>query len=99
MTKKELASKVNETLDLTTDGTTPGTILVTRQNGETESIKLDDANVKVDGFDNTVENTNLQLTVSYTENSITKTTNYTVSVIDTVANVEIETTPKTTTKK
>ena len=87
--------KVNENLDLTTDGTTLGTILVTRQNGETESIKLDDANVQVTGFNSTKENTNLQLTVSYTENSVTKTTSYTVSVIDTVANVEIETTPKT----
>ena len=86
---------VNDSLDLTTDGTTVGTIKVTRQNNETESIKLDNANVKVTGFDNTQENQKLELTVSYTENSITKTTNYTVSVTDNVLDVEIENTPKT----
>ena len=87
--------KVTQPLDLTTDGTTVGTILVTRQNGETESIKLDNANVDVTGFDSSVENTNLPLTVSYTENSVTKTTSYIVSVIDEVLDIQIENTPKT----
>ena len=86
---------VNDTLDLTTDGTNPGTIKVTRQNNETEIVKLDNASIQVTGFDSSVENTNLQLTVSYTENGITKKTSYTVSVTDKILNAELLTTPKT----
>ncbi len=87
--------KVKEELDLTTDGTTVGTIKVTRQNKETESIKLNDANVQVTGFDSTKENRNLSLTVTYTENLITQTTHYTIQIIDNVIDVVIEHTPKT----
>ena len=86
---------IGDNLDLTTDGTTIGTIKLTRQNGETQSIPLNDAKVSVTGFDNTQENTSLELTVSYTENGITEDTSYTISVVDNVETVQIENTPKT----
>ncbi len=86
---------VGDELQLENDNGEIGTILVTRQNGETEEIDLDNDNIKVTGFVSTEENTALQLTVSYTENGVTLTTNYTVSVIDLVLAVIIEKEPKT----
>ena len=82
--------KISEALDLTS-----GTIDVTRQDGTIETISLSDSRVNVTGFDNTRENTNLQLTVSFTENGTTETTNYNVSVVDEVTSVVLSTTPKT----
>jgi hypothetical protein len=87
--------QIGQTLDLSIDGTTPGTIKVTRQNGETDSITLTNNSIMVTNFDSTAENTNLRLDVSYTENGITKTTNYSISVVDIVTSVEFGNMPKT----
>ena len=89
---------VNDALDLTTDGSNPGEILVTRQTGTPSVVSIKDSNVKVIGFDSSKENTKLPLTVSYTENGITKTTTYNVSVEDQVTAIRINQTPKTSYK-
>ena len=86
---------VNDALDLTTDGSNPGEILVTRQTGTPSVVSIKDSNVKVTGFDSSKENTKLPLTVSYTENGETKTTKYDVSIKDTVTAVSMKNTPKT----
>ena len=86
---------VNDALDLTTDGSTPGEILVTRQTGTPSVVSITESNVKVTGFDSSEENTKLPLTVSYTENGETKTTKYDVSIKDTVTAVSMKNTPKT----
>ena len=86
---------VNDALDLTTDGSNPGEILVTRQTGTPSVVSIKDSNVKVTGFDSSKENTKLPLTVSYTENGETKTTTYDVSIKDTVTAIKISQTPKT----
>ena len=86
---------VNDALDLTTDGSNPGEILVTRQTGTPSVVSITESNVKVTGFDSSKENTKLPLTVSYTENGETKTTKYDVSVKDTVTAVSMKNTPKT----
>ena len=86
---------VNDALDLTTDGSNPGEILVTRQTGTPSVVSIKDSNVKVTGFDSSKENTKLPLTVSYTENGETKTTTYDASIKDTVTAIKISQTPKT----
>ena len=86
---------VNDAIDLTTDGSNPGEILVTRQTGTPSVVSIKDINVKVTGFDSSKENTKLPLTVSYTENGETKTTTYNVSVKDTVTAISMKKTPKT----
>ena len=86
---------VNDALDLTTDGSNPGEILVTRQIGTPSVVSITESNVKVTGFDSSKENTKLPLTVSYTENGETKTTKYDVSIKDTVTAVSMKNTPKT----
>ena len=86
---------VNDALDLTTDGSNPGEILVTRQTGTPSVVSITESNVKVTGFDSSKENTKLPLTVSYTENGETKTTTYDVSIKDTVTAVSMKNTPKT----
>ena len=86
---------VNDAIDLTTDGSNPGEILVTRQTGTPSVVSIKDVNVKVTGFDSSKENTKLPLTVSYTENGETKTTTYNVSVKDTVTAISMKKTPKT----
>ena len=85
---------VNDALDLTTDGSNPGEILVTRQTGTPSVVSIKDSNVTVTGFDSSKENTKLPLTVSYTENGETKTTTYDVSIKDTVTAVSMKNTPK-----
>ena len=85
---------VNDALDLTTDGSNPGEILVTRQTGTPSVVSITESNVKVTGFDSSKENTKLPLTVSYTENGETKTTTYDVSIKDTVTAVSVKNTPK-----
>ena len=42
---------VNDALDLTTDGSNPGEILVTRQTGTPSVVSITESNVKVTGFD------------------------------------------------
>ena len=86
---------VNDALDLTTDGSNPGEILVIRQTGTPSVVSITESNVKVTGFDSSKENTKLPLTVSYTENGETKTTKYDVSIKDTVTAVSMKNTPKT----
>ena len=86
---------VNDAIDLTTDGSNPGEILVTRQTGTPSVVSIKDVNVKVTGFDSSKENTKLPLTVSYTENGETKTTTYNISVKDTVTAISMKKTPKT----
>ncbi|MCI9087519.1 MAG: hypothetical protein HFJ32_03060 [Clostridia bacterium] len=78
---------IGDTLDVTN-----GEILVTRAVG-TENIAIVDT--MVDGFDTTVEHKDLSLKVEYTENGITKETNYTIQVKDDVSSVTLKTTPKT----
>ena len=85
---------VNDAIDLTTDGSNPGEILVTRQTGTPSVVSITESNVKVTGFDSSKENTKLPLTVSYTENGETKTTTYDVSIKDTVTAVSMKNTPK-----
>ena len=80
---------VNDLLDVT-----DGEILVTRAVGEPEAKEI--TKDMVTGFDNTKENTKLTLTVSYTENGVTKTTTYDVSVKDIVTGIEIKTDPNKT---
>ncbi|MCI9038768.1 MAG: hypothetical protein HFJ29_02635 [Clostridia bacterium] len=78
---------IGDTLDVTN-----GEILVTRAVG-TENIAIVDT--MVDGFDTTAEHKDLSLKVEYTENGITKETNYTIQVKDDVSSVTLKTTPKT----
>ncbi len=86
---------VNDALDLTTDGSNPGEILVTRQTGTPSVVSITESNVTVTGFDSSKENTKLPLTVSYTENGIRRTTTYNVSVEDQVTAIKIVQAPKT----
>ena len=81
--------KVNEALDITT-----GELLVTRAVG-TEIVAMSSPKVTVSGFDNTQESKDLKLTVDYTENGITKTTDYLVNVTDNVQSISLKTTPPT----
>ena len=80
---------VNDLLDIT-----DGEILVTRAVGEPETKEI--TKDMVTGFDSTKENTKLTLTVSYTENGITKTTTYDVSVKDSVESISIKANPDKT---
>ena len=80
---------VNDLLDVT-----DGEILVTRAVGEPEAKEI--TKDMVTGFDSTKENTKLTLTVSYTENGVTKTTTYDVSVKDSVESISIKANPDKT---
>ena len=80
---------VNDVIDVTN-----GEILVTRAVGEPEAKEI--TKDMVTGFDSTKENTKLTLTVSYTENGITKTTTYDVSVKDSVESISIKANPDKT---
>ena len=79
---------VKETLD-----TTGGKLKITRATGTTETIDI--TKEMISGFDSSKENTKLPLTISYTENGVTKTTTFTISVEDPIISMEIKTTPKT----
>ena len=81
-TNHKVDYNVNDTLDVTNLE-----ILVTRAVGtpEVKQVSKD----MVTGFNSTSENTALPLTISYTENGITKTTNYNVSVKDTVTSISL----------
>ncbi len=87
---------VKDVLDLTTDGTTPGEILVTRQTGVAEVVKLTDSRVNVTGFDSSVEHTNLPLTVTFTENGVNQKATYNVNVKDTVTAIRLKVIPNKT---
>ena len=79
---------VKETLD-----TTGGKLKITRATGTTEIIDI--TKEMISGFDSSKENTKLPLTISYTENGITKTTTFTVSVEDPITSMVMKTNPKT----
>ena len=79
---------VNDTLDVT-----GGKLKITRATGKAETIDI--TKDMVSGFDSSKENTKLPLTISYTENGVTKTTTYTVSVEDPITSMTLKTTPKT----
>ena len=79
---------VKETLD-----TTGGKLKITRATGTTEIIDI--TKEMISGFDSSKENTKLPLTISYTENGITKTTTFIVSVEDPITSMVMKTTPKT----
>ena len=77
---------VNDLLDVTS-----GEITITRAVGtSTETL----TSGMITGFDTSVEATNMPLTVSYTENGITQTTNYNINVVDSITGFTITTTPK-----
>ena len=84
----KVSYNVNETLDVTA-----GEIKVTRATGTPEIIPM--TNSMVTNFDSTKENTALKLNVEYTENGVTKTADYTVTVKDSVKKITLKTTPKT----
>ena len=79
---------VNDALDVTN-----GEIKIIKASGIAEIKELTEE--MVSGFDSSKENTALPLTVSYTENGITKTTTFTVSVEDPITSMVMKTTPKT----
>ena len=87
LTTPKTEYSVKDLLDVT-----GGEILVTRAVGsEAKTITSD----MVSGFDSTAEHTDLTLTVKYTENGITKQTDYNVNVKDEVSAVVLKTAPKT----
>ena len=76
---------VNDSLDVTN-----GEITITRQVGtEDKAINAD----WVSGFNSTAAARNQRLTVSYTENSVTKTATYDINVTDQVKSIEIVSQP------
>ena len=88
-TEPQTEYKVNETLNIAT-----GELLVTRAVG-TEKVAMNSPKVTVSGFDNTKEVKDLKLTVDYTENGITKTTDYLINVTDNVQSITLKTLPPT----
>jgi len=88
-TEPKTEYKIGDTLNV--DG---GKITVERAVGEPTEVEMTNANVTVEGFESTTENTELGLDVSYTENGKTLKTSYNVSVIDTVNSIEIVSLPK-----
>ena len=78
---------VNDTLDLANLE-----ILVTRATG-TDEVISDTSKFTVTGFKADKEYTQLPLTVSYTENGITKTTDYKINVKDSVTSIETQNPP------
>ena len=87
-----LPTKVKYNIKDTLD-TTGGKLKITRATGKTETIDI--TKDMVSGFDSSKENTKLPLTISYTENGVTKTATYTVSVEDPITSMTLKTTPKT----
>ena len=68
-------------------------ILVTRQTGEIEAIDVE--NDMISGFNTTTEGEK-EVTITYTENGITKQTSYSITVKDAVTGIEIKTNPNKT---
>ena len=80
---------VGDSIDLT-----GGTIEITRAAGDKETKSMTDTGVTVTGFDSTSDKDPETLTVSYTENGITKTATFNVAIKDTVTAVTLVGTPK-----
>ena len=88
-TTPKAAYNVGETLDVT-----GGEIKVTRATGNDEILSMTPS--MVSGFNSSAEHpmaSPLSLTVSYTENGVTETTSYDVTVIDTVTSVTVQNPP------
>ena len=83
---------VNDTLDVT-----GGTIIATRQNGNTTKVNI--TSDMVSGFDSSAESNNQVLTVKYSENGIDKTTTYNIAIKDSVIDIAISQLPTKTTYK
>ena len=78
---------VNDSLD-----TNKLKISVTRAVG-TPSI-VDVTNDMVSGFGSSEETTNLPLTITYTENEVTQTTTYNITVVDSIIGIRVKTPPR-----
>ena len=65
-------------------------ILVTRQTGEIEAIDVE--NDMISGFNTTTEGEK-EVTITYTENGVTKQTSYSITVKDAVTGIGIKTNP------
>ena len=85
-TNHKVSYNLNESLDLTN-----AEIKITRAVGTADVIALTDS--MVSGFASNVEIASLPLTVSYTENGITKTTSYNIEVKDTVTQIVLQNPP------
>ena len=68
-------------------------ILVTRQTGEIEAIDVE--NDMISGFNTTTEGEK-EVTITYTENGVTKQTSYSITVKDAVTGIGIKTNPNKT---
>ena len=75
--------------------TSIGSIEVTRANGDKEEIPLSDSRITIVGFDTTTPINNVPVTVKFTENGVTKQTNYSINVKDDVTSIQLVGTPKT----
>ncbi|MCI8518756.1 MAG: hypothetical protein HFJ51_01105 [Clostridia bacterium] len=85
-TDHKTSYNVNEALD-----TSKLKISVTRAVGTPTVVDVTDG--MVSGFNSTVEATGLPLTITYTENDITETTTYNITVADSVTGISIKTPP------
>ena len=88
-TMPKTSYNVNEAEDLTTDGTTKAQIKVERAVGDPTYLDIDSPGITRTGFATNQEYTNKEVTVSYTENGITKTTSYNINVTDSVSSISI----------
>ena len=75
--------------------TSIGSIEVTRANGDKEEIPLSDSRITIVGFDTSTPINNVPVTVEFTENGVTKQTNYSINVKDDVTSIQLVGTPKT----
>ncbi len=75
--------------------TSVGSIEVTRGDGSKEEIPLSDSRISFEGFDTTTPGNNIPVKVKFTENGITKQTNYPINVNDNITSIQLVGTPKT----
>jgi len=85
-TDHKIAYNVNEPLD-----TSKLKISVTRAVGTPSIVDVTDG--MVTGFSSVAETTGLPLTITYTENDITETTQYQITVADSVTGIRVKTPP------
>ena len=74
---------------------TGGEILITRSTGTPEVVDMANPNVVITGFDSSKEVSNQELTMTYTENAVSKTTTMKVDIVDSVKSIAISGIPKT----
>ena len=73
--KEEGAYFVGETFDKS-----KGDITITYENGETTNVSMDDESITVTGFDSSVANAELPLTITYQKDDVTYTGTFNVTV-------------------